>query len=305
MNRATLPVLSVLIVAAVLLNGAGVSVRFATGTPSTNPAASKPPTSQPSYPIWDGKESVADYAKRAGIKDAQITLALDGNVMMKLTLIPAGKFLMGGRDSSSIKSFKDEGPTREVTISRPFYMGVYEVTQAQYEPVVGRNPSNFKDPSNPVESVSWKDAVDFCKKLSEKAGKRVRLPTEGEWEYACRAGSKTDFCCGDGYDSVLDYAWCSINSGKKTHPVGRKKSNAWGLFDMHGNVSEWCSDYFAHSYADAKTLDPEGPRSGTSRVSRGGGWSSGPQFCRSSNRSGLDPEVQLREYGFRVVLDLK
>jgi formylglycine-generating enzyme required for sulfatase activity len=208
----------------------------------------------------------------SGAQGKELSLDLGGGVTMKLVLIPAGKFMMGSPDSEQGRN-KSEGPQHEVVISKPFYMGVTEVTQAQYEAVMGTNPSNFKDATNPVEMVSLTDATEFCKKLSEKTGQAVRLPTEAEWEYACRAGSNTRFSFGDS-DSILgDYAWWQSNSGGKTHPVGQKKPNAWGLYDMHGNVWEWCANWLG-SYSSGSATDPRGPGSGGYRVLRGGSWSS-------------------------------
>jgi formylglycine-generating enzyme required for sulfatase activity len=229
----------------------------------------------------------------------------DSLASMKRVLIPSGKFMMG-----SPKDEKDredsEGPQREVTISKPFYMGVYAVTQEQYEQVMGKNPSNFKGAENPVENVSWNDAAEFCKKLSQKTGTSVRLPTEAEWEYACRAGSKTRFSYGDDndYANLGDYAWYGQNSDNKTHPVGQKKPNAFGLYDMHGNVWEWCSDWYG-AYEDKAQTDPTGPASGSARVLRGGGWIYDPQVCRSAYRARGDPDNRGSVFGFRVVLDLK
>ena len=212
-----------------------------------------------------------DSARKAVVPVAK-EIVLGGGITMKLVLIPAGKFMMGSPDSEQGRN-KSEGPQHEVVISKPFYMGVTEVTQAQYEAVMGTNPSNFKDATNPVEMVSLTDATEFCKKLSEKTGQAVRLPTEAEWEYACRAGSNTRFSFGDS-DSILgDYAWWQSNSGGKTHPVGQKKPNAWGLYDMHGNVWEWCANWLG-SYSSGSATDPRGPGSGGYRVLRGGSWSS-------------------------------
>jgi len=189
-----------------------------------------------------------------------------------------------------------------VTISKPFYMGVFEVTQAQYQAVIGSNPSNFKGASNPVDKVSWDDATAFCKKLSAKTGKTVRLPTNAQWEYACRAGSKTRFSYGDDDNKLGDYAWYDKNSGGKTHPVGRKKPNAFGLYDMHGNAWEWCNDWYSESYANAKDRDPGGPDSGDTHVLRSGGIYH-PGNLRSAARTWDDPAYRVVGIGFRVVVE--
>jgi formylglycine-generating enzyme required for sulfatase activity len=201
---------------------------------------------------------------------SSLTLDLGNGVTMKLVLIRPGKFVMGSPDSEKGREPK-ESPQHEVIITKPFYMGVTEVTQAQYEAVMGTNPSDFKGPTNPVDKVSWADAVEFCRKLSEKTGKTFRLPTEAEWENACRAGGKTRFSFGDSESVLGDYAWCGSNSGGKTHPVGQKKPNAWGLYDMHGNVWEWCADCYG-PYSNEASTDPQGPGSGGARVLRGGSW---------------------------------
>ena len=234
----------------------------------------------------------------------ELVLDLGNKVTMKLVLIPAGKFIMGSPEGEKARG-NDEGPQCEVTISKGFYMGVYEVTQEQYEAVTGKNPSKFKGPANPVDSVGWADAVDFCGKLSEKTGRKVRLPTEAQWEYACRAGTGTKFGFGDEDGDLRDYAWYIANSRDTTHPVGQKKPNAWGLYDMHGNVYEWCSDFWSGSYANAKTSNPEGPGSGTFRVLRGGSWHNYPQHCRSAYRNRGVPDNRHISYGFRVAVDLK
>jgi formylglycine-generating enzyme required for sulfatase activity len=237
-------------------------------------------------------------------KSRTLTLDMGNQVTMKLVPIPAGKFMMGSPKTEAGRQ-GGEGPQREVTITKPFYMGATEVTQAQYEAVLGENPSHFKGPQNPVEMMSWEDAGEFCRKLSDKTGKNVRLPTEAEWEYACRAGTKTRFAFGDNDADLGDYAWFSGNSDGKTHPVGGKKPNAWGLYDMHGNVWEWCSDYHGESYVNTKNVDPQGPASGSNRVLRGGGLDCSPLICRSAFRIGIVPGSRNFNYGFRVVLDLK
>ena len=212
------------------------------------------------------------------------------SVGMLLVPIPAGTFTMG------------EGKTaHKVTLTQAFYLGVYEVTQQQYEKVMGSKPSNFKGPQNPVEQVSWNDAVEFCRKLSEQEGVEYRLPTEAEWEYACRAGTTTKYSFGDIESELADYAWYDENSGDTTHPVGSKKPNAWGLYDMHGNVWEWCEDWY-ESYPSGSLTDPTGASSGSDRVYRGGCWSIQlPIYCRSAFRYRDSPDDRIRNLGFRVL----
>jgi formylglycine-generating enzyme required for sulfatase activity len=211
--------------------------------------------------------------------------------------------MMGSPDSEQGRA-SNEGPQHEVTISKPFYMGATEVTQAQYEAVMGTNPSKIKGPTNPVVSVSWEDAGEFCRKLSEKTGKTVRLPTEAEWEYACRAGTKTRFSFGDSDIALGDYAWCGRNSGGKAHPVGRKKPNAWGLYDMHGNVWEWCVDWYG-SYSSGASTDPQGAGSGGTRVARGGAWDfddSGVFRCAYRFSRDFAPTARSYYRGFRCAM---
>jgi formylglycine-generating enzyme required for sulfatase activity len=228
-------------------------------------------------------------------------------VNLELVLIPAGKFMMG-----SPKGEEERGSNEtqhEVTISRPFHMGKYEVTQEQYEQIIGKNPSHFRGAKNPVECVSWDDAQEFCKKLSQKTGKAVSLPTEAQWEYACRAGTTTRFHTGEtistdqaNYDG--DEAYGNGQKGeyrKKTVAVGSFKPNAWGLYDMHGNVWEWCQDWYGE-YPKGAVRDPDGPCNGTWRVLRGGAWYDYSRFCRSAYRSWYDSENRTDYLGFRVVV---
>ena len=219
---------------------------------------------------------------------------------MKFRQIPAGTFTMGDASGDD-----DETP-HEVTLTKPFKMGVHEVTQAQYEQVMGVNPSKFKGADNPVEKVSWDDAVEFCRRLSElpaekEAGHVYRLPTEAEWEYACRAGTTTNFGFGDDDSNLDDYAWFRENSAEKTHPVGGKKPNAWGLYGMHGNVGEWCQDW-KEDYPAGAVTDPTGPASGLYRVIRGGSYLKPAEYCRSASRSGGYPSYRYYYDGFRVSL---
>lgn len=193
-----------------------------------------------------------------------------------------------------------------VTISNWYYLGVYEVTQDQFEKVMGYNPSDFKGAKHPVESVNFEDAISFCNNLSElpeekAANREYRLPTEAEWEYSCRAGSISVYSCGDKVKPLMDYAWFSKNSAGKSHPVGEKKPNRWGLYDMHGNVWEFCQDYAGNYPADAAT-DPKGPNEGYIRVYRGGSWTFYADVCRSAHRSGRNPSTRMASYGFRIAL---
>jgi formylglycine-generating enzyme required for sulfatase activity len=240
--------------------------------------------------------------ERLGYRDYLNVLDLGGGVKLNLVLIPAGNFMMGStpEDAGGWKFF--ECPQRGVTLTKPFYMGVFEVTQAQYEAVMGANPSQFKGVDLPVEKVSWDDAAEFCKKLSEKTGRTVRLATEAEWEYACRAGSQARFSFGDDEEPLPDHAWYRENSGEKTHPVGQKRPNAWGLYDMHGNVGEWVSDWLG-SYRKAATTDPTGPATGGRRVLRGGSYRAKPAHFRSAFRNYSDPDDRWNSVGFRVVVE--
>ena len=236
---------------------------------------------------------------------------ITNSIGMKLVLTPKGTFMMGSPESEEAR-FEDE-TQHEVTINKDYYLGVHEVTQAQYEKVMGTKPSSFQgdetkgsSSNHPVERVSWEDAVEFCKKLSdlpeEKAAGRVyRLPTEAEWEYACRAGSKSAYSFGESSKSLGDYAWFDGNSNNQTHPVGEKKANAWGLYDMHGNVWEWCSDWYA-DYPKSAVSDPTGPKEGSFCVFRGGSWGREAADCRSAGRFWDDPSIRSLSIGFRVAL---
>ena len=193
-----------------------------------------------------------------------------------------------------------------MTLTRPFYMGVYEVTQHQYERVMRKNPSHFKGPQNPVENISWDDAVTFCLTLSalpeEKAAGRVyRLPTEAEWEYACRAGTTTAYSFGDNESELEQYAWFDRNSNNSTYPVGQKKANPWGLYDMHGNVREWCRDLY-DVYPSGAITDPQGPSQGSSRMYRGGSLDSWAAYCRSAYRFTDGPSHWGYHLGVRLAL---
>jgi len=230
---------------------------------------------------------------------------------MKFVLIPAGTFMMGS--PSDEPGRRPDQQQHKVTISKPFYLQTTEVTQGQWREIMGTNPSRFKDCGNdcPVDQVSWNDAQKFIGKLNQMEGTdKYRLPTEAEWEYACRAGSTTAFANGDitetwcGYDPNLDQmGWYCGNSDSKTHAVAQKKPNARGLYDMHGNVWEWCEDWYG-DYPTGHVTDPKGPSSGTDRVFRGGSWDHLAGYCRSAHRYRKFPDS--RNYygpGFRVARD--
>jgi formylglycine-generating enzyme required for sulfatase activity len=207
--------------------------------------------------------------------------------------IPAGEFMMGATNGKP-----DEKPVHRVRLSQPFEMGKYEVTQAVWEALMGSNPSEFRGANLPVENVSWLDAQEFIEKLNARNDDYIyRLPTEAEWEYACRAGSSGN------YAGKLDQvAWYDDDSGNTTHPVGKKQPNAWGLYDMHGNVFEWCQDWYdGNYYAESPTVDPQGPQSGSFRVKRGGSWVFPAAFSRSAARDLYSPVYQFNFLGFRVV----
>jgi len=226
---------------------------------------------------------------------------------MKLNLIPPGEFTMGSPLSEPGRS--DSETEHRVRITKPFYLSAHEVTQQQYEKVMGKNPSWFSALGNgkdrvseidtsqlPAEKVNWHDAVAFCGKLGEREGAKYRLPTEVEWEYACRVGTTTAYSFGNDASGLGEYAW---HSGNSTHPVGGLKPNAWGLFDMHGNVREWCQDW-RDDYDLKVVSDPTGPASGHYRVLRGGAFTSQPRNVRAAYRYSLQPHNRVPYIGFRL-----
>ena len=336
-------------------------------------------------PLWDGHESVADYAQRVNLPPTK-TLDLGNGVKLELVLIPAGKFIMGTPEPTpmdeegfhktivtgqallvssaaallimltvvivravrqkrrpqlslgllmlvtvaaggcvlsglhwrnSVEALKKENaeyaevkarynssdsdgkPTHPVTLTQPFYMGKFPVTQEQWQQITGQNPSQFKGRDNPVEKISWNDAQAFCKTLSRKTN-QVRLPTEAEWEFACRAGTKTAYYSGNTEADLNRVAWYDANS-KSTHPVGQKVSNTFGLFDMHGNVWQWCQDCF-EDYTHSLAENPQGGARGPYRLLRGGCWDYDPLYCESAHRHAGPPDCAGYGLGFRVVL---
>lgn len=366
-------------------------------------------SAQPVYPLWDGTESVAEYATRVNLPPTK-TLDLGDGVKMELVLIPAGKFIMGTPEPEPVdeegfrkkiltgqallalgggvllvllgtvvvQAFRkrqrpkfslarllvmttaasvavlsgmhwqqsekglevaraeyaaakarydvaspDEKPAHPVTLAKPFYMGTFTVTQEQYQaviinpffvgkvqskqqpwfPVKDLNHSHFKGKDNPVDTVSWDDAQAFCKKLAEQTQQAVRLPSEAEWEYACRAGTTTTYYSGDTDKDLDRVAWYAANSKNTTHPVGQKEANVFGLYDMHGNVGQWCEDWSGSAYyGNSEPENPQGLAEGACHVLRGGFWGSAPGLCRSAYRVAVSRDSRQSCIGFRVVV---
>jgi len=219
---------------------------------------------------------------------------------MRFRLVRPGSFVMGAAPRDG-EAAGDELPAHRVTITEAFYLGATEVTQEQYERVMGANPSRFRGADLPVEQVSWLDAEEFCFRLSLLTGEDYRLPTEAQWEYAARAGSPTVYSWSDSPADAGAHAWFSGNSAERSHPVATRRPNAWGLHDTAGNVWEWCADCYGPYDAGPQT-DPAGPPAGAQRVSRGGAWFNAPPHLRASNRNPGSADLRHDGLGFRVVL---
>lgn len=301
--------------------------------PTSHPAAREgpaPPLALAPFDAPTARQHQEHWAKHLGLP-----VAWTNSIGMQFFLIPPGEFDRGSTAEEvaaalaalpdNWRSYRErvaaEAPRHRVRISRPFWLGACEVTQREYQQVTGTNPSGFaasgekadrvsgRDTSRyPVERVSWDDAVEFCRRLSAVAAKqppphKYRLPTEAEWEYACRAGTTTRWCCGDDETDLDDYAWFVSNAQSKTHPTGEKRANAWGLHDMHGNVWEWCADWFG-PYPDRPCVDPTGPTEGEQRVFRSNPFQAPPMCQRSAYREKLEPEKLNSSGGFRVVCEI-
>ncbi|MFH2067576.1 MAG: formylglycine-generating enzyme family protein [Pseudomonadota bacterium] len=249
-----------------------------------------------------------DLAAQETLKKEQ---AYTNSIGVEFLLIPAGSFIMGEAlrtECNTCNAALDETPRRNVSITKPFYIGRYEVTQQQWLAVMDANPSHFKGDRHPVESVSWNNVQLFIYALNAREKTTAyRLPTEAEWEYAARAGSVTAYSFGEDASELADYGWYVMNSNLKTHPIGQLAPNPWGLYDMHGNVYEWCRDwYLADYYGRASSKDPTGPATGDGkRVRRGGYWGSSTRILRSSDRDFLPPEAAAGNTGFRLVKELQ
>ena len=222
-------------------------------------------------------------------------------VLFKMIAVEGGTFQMGSPESDA-EADDDEKPWHEVILSN-YYIGETEVTQELWEAVMGSNPSNFEGAKLPVEQVSWNECQEFISKLNELTGKTFRLPTEAEWEYAARGGKKSKGYTYSGSNTLDDVAWYEDNSGETTHIVGTKQANELGIYDMCGNVYEWCQDWYGETYYEnSSTTAPQGPASGTYRVFRGGSWYHLAQICRVANRIYNFPKSRSDKSGLRLVL---
>ena len=263
--------------------------------------------------VWTSEAQQVKVATPTGAETKAITYYTN-SIGVKLVLIPAGEFVMG---SPAAEDGRDvtESPQHKVRITKPFFIGACELTQKQYQSIMGESTPRFEGANNPMEKVNWDDAVAFCQMLSRREGMTYRLPTEAEWEYACRAGSATPFYFGAAispsqanYDTGAPYGPGDedrMDLGIKTKPVGSYLPNAFGLYDMAGNVYEWCQDLYADDYyAGSPAEDPKGPDHGDYRVLRGGSWYNQPLSLRSAARQWAIPTSRYGMMGFRVVVEL-
>ena len=261
------------------------------------PAVTKPkPATKPK-----AKPKPAPRRNSTSHSSSTVSLSTELNKLINnMVYVSGGTFTMGATSEQGSDVYDNEKPTHNVTLSS-YYICKYEVTQALWRAVMGNNPSNFKGDNLPVEYVSWDDCQTFINRLNSYTGRNLRLPTEAEWEFAARGGNYSRHYKYSGSNYISDVAWYSDNSGNRTHPVGTKQANELGLYDMSGNVYEWCSDWYG-SYSSYSQNDPTGPNSGSYRVRRGGCWYYYASFCRSSYRFGSSPGYRLYYLGLRLVL---
>lgn len=244
--------------------------------------------------------------KGTPVPAATTTLLLGPQIPLVFSLIAPGEFLMGSLPDEP-ERYENEGPRHRVRITQPFYLGIVPVTQKQWQCIMGTTTFRFQGPHRPADGINAFDAENFCKRLSERFGRTVRLPFEAEWEYACRGGTQTAFVTGDGHRMMRRVGWCSRanpGSARFTRPVGSLFPNSWGLYDMHGNVREWCADDLRQYTAEEQT-DPRGPESNVHRVARGGSWYYTAEDSRSASRYQRPMEYRLEYYGFRVAMSIK
>jgi formylglycine-generating enzyme required for sulfatase activity/uncharacterized protein YraI len=268
------------------------------GTPSppavSTPTVVAPPPSPPPSTSSGTQVAVGVYPQPPAAAQTH-----RNSLGMEFVRIEAGTFQMGANDGDA---YNDEEPVHTVRLTQPFYLGKHEVTQGQWQAVMGNNPSMFTgDPNRPVENVSWDDVQEFIRRLNAREGGAMyRLPTEAEWEYAARAGTTTRWSFGDDAGQLGRYAWYDRNAGGQTYPVGQLQPNPWGLYDMHGNVWEWVQDWYG-SYTNGTAVDPAGPSSGSARVLRGGSWRGVARHCRSAGRGHDAPGFRGGNLGFRLL----
>ena len=222
------------------------------------------------------------------------------NLINNMVYVEGGTFTMGATPEQGSDAYDAEKPAHQVTLSS-FSIGKYEVTQEEWQAVMGSNPSYFKGAKRPVETVSWNDCQEFIRKLNQMTGMRFRLPTEAEWEYAARGGNRSQGYKYSGSDNLGSVAWYSDNSGNETHPVGQKSPNELGLYDMIGNVWECCQDWYGR-YSSGSQTNPTGPSSGSYRVYRGGSWAYFARYCRFSSRNSIMPSLCDGSIGLRLAL---
>lgn len=255
--------------------------------------------------VWYALASGEVTAAYASGSSSEVPETYTNSIGMQFVLIRPGTFSMGSNNTKA-GALYDESPAHRVTINKAFYLGKYEVTQRQWETVMGVNNSFRKRSNHPVEQVSWEEADLFIRRLNELEGtEKYRLPTEAEWEYAARAGTKTEFVTGDSPENLIHYAWVKENSHDRHQPVGSKLPNPWGLHDMQGNVEEWVQDWYDPEYYTKNEInDPKGPASGVYKSIRGGAWSGGWESFRSSRRSYDAPDKAFNVVGFRVAISV-
>ena len=261
-----------------------------TGTLASNAVAS---SSSNTLGYSSGSSSMASGSNT-------ISISVKDGISIDMVKVEAGTFMMGATPEME-KPDSDEKPLHQVTLTNDYYMGKYEVTQALWQAVMGSNPSYFKGDNLPVEQVSWKDCQKFISKLNKMTGRKFRLPTEAEWEYAARGGKKSRSYQYSGSSNISDVAWYDGNSGSKPHPVGTKQANELGIYDMSGNVYEWCSDWYG-SYSSSSQTNPTGADSGSCRVFRGGCWINFARRCRLSYRDHNTPDERFYDLGLRLAL---
>ena len=273
-------------------------IRESVGAGIVNQQQSENQQSSNTYVVSSSNNSSGSPSVASGSN--AISIPVKDGISIEMVKVEAGTFMMGATPEME-KPNSDEKPLHQVTLTNDYYMGKYEVPQALWEAVMGSNPSAYKGDNLPVEMVSWNDCQEFISKLNSLTGRKFRLPTEAEWEYAARGGKKSRGYQYSGNSNITDVAWYDGNSGSKTHPVGTKQANELGIYDMSGNVYEWCSDWYG-SYSSSSQTNPTGADSGSFRVFRGGGWGIYARGCRLSYRYIFTPDDRRSYLGLRLAL---